>query len=263
VDIPLYSIRIGHSQQNRYNNIIKFIEDDKRALIITIKLKNFDNETILKVIEYAIINYTSIKNKTKKAQLYDRNNELPLEKELLLEILDSKSSEKVQNTLNSKFEVNLSLLILIWLDGKYCFKSGQYGTENEPIPLKVDDIYQFKNVGNYHFIFETKSTFYCISDLKNTNLSKKHSIPNTEWKTGIFEIDKIGIDLYAIFFDIEYPKDIYHKMLSDLGHTINEQNSVWDSYSQTGVSFYKTQTMIYDFEKDLLFNDIRKLLYDN
>ncbi|WP_282149264.1 hypothetical protein [Algibacter lectus] len=261
VDQSEYSIRVGHSQENRYNNRIKFIEDDKRALIITVRIKEFDNKDLLNIVEYAINNYKSIKSESKELEDYDKGSELPIEERLLETILND-TSKIVKSTLESKFEIDLSLLNLIWLDGKYSFKSGQIGAENEPIQLKVDDIYQIKNVGNYHFIFDTKSIFYALSDLKNKELSKKHNIPNTEWKNGIFKIEKIGSDLYAIFFDIEYPKEVYHKMLTDSGHKIKEQNSVWDSYAQTGVSFYKTQTMLYEFEKDLLIKDIRTLIDD-
>jgi len=259
VDKSEYSIRIGHSQENRYNNRIKFIEDDKRALIITIRIKEFDNKNLLNILEYAVNNYKSFKSKSKGLDKYDKNKELPLEKQLI-ETIITDSSKIVRNTFDSKFEIDLGLINLIWIDGKYSFKSGQIGAEKEPILLEVNDIYQFKNMGNYHFIFDTKETFYCISDLKNTDVSKKHYIPNTEWKSGIFEVEKIGSDLYAMFFDIEYPKNVYHKILTESGHKIDAKNSVWDSYSQTGISFFKTQTMIYDFEKDLLIEDIRTLI---
>lgn len=254
-----YSIRVGHSQENRYNNRIKFIEDDKNALIITIQIKEFDNKDLLNIVEYAINNYKSFKSKSKELEKYDTDNELPLDKQLI-ETIISDTAQIVRNTLDSRFEIELGLINLIWIDGMYSFKSGQIGAENEPILLEVNDIYQFKNMGNYHFIFDTKETFYCISDLKNTDVSKKHYIPNTEWKSGIFKVEKIGSNLYAMFFDIEYPKDVYHKILIESGHKIDAKNSVWDSYSQTGISFFKTQTMIYDFEKDHLIEDLRTII---
>lgn len=256
---PKYSIRVGHNKENRYNNIIKFIEDDRQALIITIRIKDFDNKKLLNIVEYAINNYKLYKSNSKVLEQYDKNNELPLEQYLIKTIVTD-TSKIVRNTLDSKFEIELGLINLIWINGKYSFKSGQIGAENEPILLEVNDIYQFKNMGNYHFVFDTKETFYCISDLKNTDVSEKHFIPNTEWKSGIFEVEKIGSDLYAMFFDIEYPKDVYHKLLTESGHKIDVKNSVWDSYSQTGISFFKTQTMIYDFKKDLLIEDIRTLI---
>ena len=256
---PKYSIRVGHSQENRYNNRIKIIEDDKHALIITIKIKEFNNRDLLNIVEYAINNYKLFKSNSKELVPYDKNDELPLDKQLT-ETIISDTTEIVKNTLDSKFEIELGLIDLIWIDGKYSFKSGQIGAENEPILLEVNDIYQFKNMGNYHFIFDTKKTFYCISDLKNTDVSEKHYVPNTEWKTGIFKIEKIGSDLYAIFFEIEYPKKVYHKMLTESEYKIDAKNSVWDSYSQTGISFFKTQTMLYDFEKDHLIEDIRILI---
>lgn len=172
-----YSIRIGHKQENSYNRVVlPRIKNDKQAIVLTILSSNFSIENSLKVLEYAITEYATLKKRQGRLKPYSVRNELTLDQTLVAEILSKSNTEFIESTLETPIHVKISLMKFFLKEGKFCFQSRQGIGPEYPILLELDDVYQIKGMGNQIFVFDTDSTFYCLSDHQNPRMARHHVI---------------------------------------------------------------------------------------
>jgi len=255
-----YSIRIGHKQENRYNRrVIPIIEDDNKAIVITILSSNFSIERSLKILEYAITEYDRLKKTQGKLKPYSVRDELAINQNLVNQILSSNSSEAIESTLDSPIQIEIGFMKLFLKNGKFCFQSSQGIGEEYPILLELEDVYQIKAVGNETFVFDSDSTFYCLDDSKNPRMARHHVIKK-KWFYGAYSIKNIGSKFYAIYFEGYLPESVYSEMLTQAGIDPENKGEAIEALLNGTVPWFYSKTLIYDFESDsIIIEDLNKL----
>jgi len=215
--IPDFSI-----SYNKVNN--------ERLIVIRQLDRHFQAQTTLKLLEYAILNFSNIKS------------------------TDPLAIKEALNTPNSDL-LNDILKVRIDRDGKD-FKSGiSYYLQNnkyyvfrkdwvyggETVLFDIERIFDFKrtgNQGNWVIVFDSDSSFYYAGGCE---LSKRHEFNRLD-NYRPYNIAYIGDDKIAIYFD--------YWMRERDEDEVGECFTVGD----------KEKTMIYIAEEDRLIQDFDKLL---
>jgi hypothetical protein len=213
----------------------------ENSIVIRQISRQFDAESTLKLVEYAILNLGQIKSTQKEIE-YNKNycwwiiysiDTALINKQLLVQ-----SSDKLKDILKTKTERPEK-------DFKYgityCFTDSSYDVTfkeyNEPdtILLSLKNIYQISRPTNsfFAFVFDSDSSFYFIDSRKNA--SKRQLITGTYGHDEPFDIEYIGGNKYSINF--------------------------W-CYSKEPNLRTIDRTLIYQSDKDKLIQDLDKLIED-
>ncbi len=212
----------------------------KKAIVVRQVSNKFDIVNTLKMLEYAILNWKTIKKEQIRIK-YDENycdwiiN--AIDQRTVTNIETSKESDVITGIKHFKiyrpekdFKKGMSYF---WQNDKYhiIFKE----KNKERIITTLTSIYDIQKVRSTIFIFESPSEFVVFDEYKEEIVSKKWTIENADKNYRLYNINQIGGDKYSISF-YYYSKEpglqpknqilIYSlyddKLVQDLNRLMNE-----------------------------------------
>lgn len=212
----------------------------ENSIIVRQVSRKFDFVSTLKILEYAILNLTTIKSAQRQItynQNYCQWKINTIDTILIKNHLKTYGSEILTKILKNKidrhdknFKYGVSYY---WEDNKFNIYRRDYNGR-DTILLTVDNIYDYHIInGNSTVIFNSDSTFYHIGRYKKPMTSKKHLIENTFDYYQPFDLKDIGGDKITIYF--------------------------W-SYTKDEGRQPRDRTLIYLIDKDRLIQDLDKLI---
>ena len=238
--VPDYFISYDKGKiQYSWNNADKekdFLND--KSIVVRQVSRQFDAETTLKLLEYAIQNIGQIKSSQKEIK-YNKNycqwiiNSIDTTK--IKTMLLKPSSNQLKTALSLKIEKIekkfTNGLSYFYKDNKYSIFSREYNKDDKTL-LTLNNIYDLQKIGNSSIIiFDTDSTFYYVSQYQN-KVSKRHNIDNKYNYYRPYKVEYIG------------------------GYKI----SIYFSYYSKEEGGDKNRTLIYLIGKDELIQDLDKLI---
>jgi hypothetical protein len=178
---------------------------NKKGIVVRQVSNKFDITNTLKMLEYSIINWKSIKKEQKKIEYNDNYcdwiiNSIDTNKSV--DILDSKETEVITEIRNTKIyrpEKDFSSgITYYWQNSKYnvIFKE----KNKEELIVSLNSIYDIQQKWNTIFIFETPADFSVFDTYKKEIVSKKWTIENAEKNYRPYHINHIGGDKFSISF---------------------------------------------------------------
>lgn len=178
---------------------------NKKGIVVRQVGSKFDIANTLKMLEYAIINWKTIKKEQKKIE-YRENycnwliNSIDPNKSIdILNEKDTKTISEIKNTKIYRPEKDFkSGITYFWQNDKYNIVFVKEGKE-KPI-ISLPSIYDIQKKWNTIFIFETSSDFIVFDTYKKEIVSKKWTIENADKNYRPYEINHIGGDKYSISF---------------------------------------------------------------
>jgi hypothetical protein len=189
-----------------------------KSLGIRIRLDQQFNraETVLKLLEYGILNFSELKTARKKflasADEYDRTDELTVDSLTLKKVVESPMNEKIKNILNIQVPRNLSRIKSNFYT-EYYFQNDTFYFKDflhkDSVYLELKQVYQI--ISDYYLgtiILETDSTGY-FYNRETKKLSSKFTIKN---KLESFYFDHTSTDnnKKRLYFEYEiYTKKKY------------------------------------------------------
>lgn len=211
----------------------------EKSIVVRQVSRQFDAETTLKLLDYAIQNVGQIKSSQKEIN-YNKNyrqwiiNSIDTTK--IRTILLEPVSNQIKTSLTLKiekpekeFKYGLSYF---FKDNKYSIFSREYYKGDNTL-LTLDNIYDLKKIGNSSMIiFDTDSTFYYVKQYKE-KVSKRQFIQKKYDYYLPYKVENIGGDKISIYF--------YY-------------------YSKEEGRQPKERTLIYLIEEDELIQDLDKLI---
>lgn len=211
---------------------------EKKAVVIRQVARQFDAETTLKLVEYAIQHILEIQNHQKfiaynenhcqwRIQTIDTSSIKEVLKQAPSQALIQVISSKIERPLkNFRFEISY-----FWKDNRYTIFIRN--SKQETIEIKtLDNMYVFKNFSNSRaMVFDTDSSFFFISLHNGTPISGRQVIEDTHENFRPFRIKDIGQDKFTLYFSY---------------------------YPQEGGFQPKQRTYLYDAEKDTLIQYLDK-----
>lgn len=211
----------------------------EKSIVVKQVSRQFDAETTLKLVEYAIQNIGQIKSSQKEIS-YNKNycqwiiNSI--DTTLVKTILVEPVSNQVGTALTLKIEKSEKEfkygLSYFFKDNKYSIFSREYN-KNDHTLLTLDNIYDLKKIGSSSMIiFDTDSTFYYVNQYQK-KVSKRNIINNKHDYYRPYKIEFIGGNKISINF--------YY-------------------YSKEEGRQPKDRTLIYLIEEDELIQDLDKLI---
>jgi len=213
----------------------------KKSIVVKQRARQFDAQTTLKLLEYAILNIESIKSSQKI--IYNKNyyrwwKISSIDTNLIKKILNEPNSNQLNNTLSLKIERPYNDYVSYYLqNNKYTvFFKGTTQTVTELITL--DNVYQFYE-DRKSLVFDTDTSFYYIDGF-GEKVSKRHIIQNTNDYYKPYRINYIGNEKLSIHFRY-HPKKV-------------------DPEDAKRYVFEKEQTLIYLMGKDILIQDLDELI---
>lgn len=178
---------------------------NKNGIVVRQVGSEFDIVNTLKMLEYSINNWKSIK-KTQKRIEYNENycnwvvNSIDINQSI--EILKSKESEVIREIINTKIyrpeKGGKSRVTYYWKNNKY--KVVFRGKNKEKLLITLNNIYDIQQKRNTIFIFETPADFLVFDSYKQV-VSKKWSIENAEKNYRPYSINYLGGDKFSISFN--------------------------------------------------------------
>jgi hypothetical protein len=211
----------------------------EKSIVVRQVSRQFEAETTLKLLEYAIQNVGQIKS-SQKVINYNKNycqwtiNSIDTTKidTMLLEPqsiqLKTALSLKIDKP-EKEFKYGLSYF---FKDNKYSIFSRGYNKEDKTL-LTLDNIYDLRKIGSSTMmIFDTDSTFYYVNQHQN-KVSKQHSINNKYDYYRPYKVENIGGNKISINFSY---------------------------YSKEEGRQPKNRTLIYLIKEDDLIQDLDKLI---
>jgi hypothetical protein len=211
----------------------------EKSIVVRQVSRQFEAETTLKLLEYAIQNVGQIKSSQKEIN-YNKNycqwtiNSIDTTK--IKTMLLEPQSNQLKTALSLKiekpekeFKYGLSYF---FKDNKYSIFSRAYNKEDNTL-LTLDNIYDLKKIGSSSMIiFDTDSTFFYVNQYQN-KVSKRHTINNKFDYYRPYKVEFIGGEKISIHF--------YY-------------------YSKEEGRQPKNRTLIYLIEEDELIQDLDKLI---
>jgi len=220
---------------------------EKESIVVRQTDWQFDSETTLKLLEYAILNIENIKSSQKQAEyeyVHDIWKITSIDTNLIKPILNATNSTLINNILNMRVEriekkFEESVVPYYLQNNKYTIFSRDYDEEDEDEDtnlLTIDDIYDLTiPIGRYPIgqfvVFDTDSSFYVVNGFAKTT-SKRHIIQN---------LDTHGY---------------YHVVVMSRNH-LSLTVHIWENGSE---KVTRVQTAIYFIEEDELIQDIDEIL---
>lgn len=184
---------------------------NKNGIVVRQVSSKFDIMKTLKMLEYSILNWKTIKKEQKKIE-YNENycnwiiNSIDTTKSI--NILNSKETNAIRKIKNTKIyrpdKDFKSGITYYWENDKYHIVFVELEKEEKIITLPI--IYDIQRKWNTVFIFETSADFVVFDTYKKEIISKKWSIENADKNYRPYEINHIGGDKYSISF-YYYSKD--------------------------------------------------------
>lgn len=177
----------------------------------------FNIEKTLKLLEYSLKNENEIKREQKKVIYKTQHLDLELnsiEKSHIEKIKKSENSKEFQSLLqlktyrpDDKFVFGFTYY---WQNGK--FKIVKIGSDkSENILFELDNLYEFRLVGNCTFIFPTKNEFITVNYSHNKSYQKMVSellkIEGGENNYRPYKIEFIGGNKFSIYFNSKEGKE--------------------------------------------------------
>jgi hypothetical protein len=213
-----------------------------KALVIREVSRKFNAATTLRLLEYAILNLSSIKS-SQKPLTYNKNycqwliNTIDIS--LTRQIATKKPSATIIQVLSNRIYKSKKADKTFY-NISYYFQNGLYHIcyndykVKDSVLLITDNIYQFKVISfNEAIVFNTDSTFYFIQGVNNPHASKMWTIQNKNDFYRPYEIAKVGS--YTVTFSFWY-------------------------YSKEAGMQPKERTLLYRSDKEELFQDLDKIL---
>ena len=182
-----------------------------KGIVVRQVSSEFDIVNTLKMLEYSINNWKTIKKEQKRIE-YNENycnwiiNSIDTNKSI--DILDSKETEIIREIRNTKIyrpEKDFkSGITYYWQNDKYniVFKN----KNKEEFVASLNSIYDIQQKWNTIFIFETPADFSVFDTYKKKIVSKKWTIKNAERNYRPYDINHIGGDKFSISFS-HYSKE--------------------------------------------------------
>lgn len=222
------------SYADKENDFLK-----EKSIVVRQVSRQFEAETSLKLLEYAIQNVGQIKSSQKEIN-YNKNycqwtiNSIDSTK--IKTILLEPQSNQLKTALTLKiekpekeFKYGLSYF---FKDNNYSIFSREYGKDDKTL-LELDNVYDIKKIGSSTMIvFDTDSTFYYVNQYQN-KVSKRHPINDNYGYYQPFNLAYIGEDKISINFSY---------------------------YTKEEGRQPKNRTLIYLIEEDELIQDLDKLI---
>jgi len=223
---------------------------EKQSIVIRQVAWQFDAETTLKLLEYAILNIDNIKSSQKQAE-YEYIHNIwritSIDTNLIKPIFNTQNSVQINNVLNlrvKKIEREFEDVVSYFLqNNKYTIFARDYDYNNDRETdtnlLTLDDIFNWEKLDNRYataevVVFDTDSSFYVVKGYEK-KISKRHIIQN---------LDKHG------YYDVVVMSE------NHLSLTVH----IWEQGSATVT---RVQTSIYFIEEDELIQDIDALINTN
>ena len=208
----------GNIQYSRESTAKNFLNDS--AIVIRQFARQFDAQTTLKLLEYAILNIENIKSSQTPIE-YKRNKWIinSIDTTLIKQILNKPNSILVNNVLNLKFkryeESNFGISYYLQ-NNKYTVFTKHHIKDTTFIITTFDDIYALTKIDNHSMVvFDTDSSFYFIDksitltyyedgsyyfqDENEKTVSERHIIQNLNGYYAPFEVKYIGGNKLAIY----------------------------------------------------------------
>lgn len=233
------------SPQHPKNKGERNLKED--GIVLFERHKVFDIIETLKILEYAINNWHEINEHQEEFEIkqFGRVDKFTgFSPKKLNRIISKKLSRTLKEVISEKiprpeknFEPNEKGITYYWQDGLFhiTFKGRD---DSLRVVKKLKNIYFFER--DYHevFVFDTDSTFYYVPSyfddyLFKKMISKKHRIVNTKGHHETYTIKSIGRYNYSINF--------------------------YQSTNDDGIQ-PKSRTLIYSAERDILIQNLDKLL---
>lgn len=243
---PDYFISFDQGKINDYvwseyypdKNVLK-----KKGIVIRQVSRQFDAQTTLKLLEYAIANSKNIESIQKEIK-YDKNYCTwlinTIDTIFINNLLLRPNSDQLNNALSLKierpgkiFEHGVSYFIR---DNKYWIFSRGY-KRNDTTLLKLDNIYDLERIGESMIVFDTDSSFYFI-DNEIPKASKRHIIKDKGNFYNKYTVDYIGGEKLSIYIWYDFPDVgtqpnrnlIYFtdldELIQDLDKVLNNRKSI-------------------------------------
>jgi hypothetical protein len=142
----------------------------KNAIVVRQFARQFDAETTLKLLEYAILNTKNVESSQKKITYKNdyswRINSI--DALTIKEILNTPNSDLLNKVLETRIKrpekQNSSCYFSYhWENNKYFVVKERYGGMQDSVLIELENIYDFKALENgYAMVFDTDSSFYYV-----------------------------------------------------------------------------------------------------
>jgi hypothetical protein len=206
----------------------------QKAIVIRQVAKQFDAETTLKLVEYAILNVSRIKFQQKRINYHQNYNHWEIRTIDTLKIhksLTKQSSEAVLNLLSKRiyrpendFKYGISYF---WENCKFTVFKRDPNTIIEIITL--DNIYEFKRFGIYSaIVFDSDSSFYYSAVNSKNIISNRQVIERTENNYKPFKVEYIGGNKLSIYFEYLLKEPEYKLVTKTLIYLIDKEEMIQD-----------------------------------
>jgi hypothetical protein len=237
---PTYFLSFDNGVINYKNssgeNGIELLTQD--GIVVRQISNRFDIINTLKMLEYSIINYISIKKEQKEIE-YDENycdwviNSISASQ--IVNVLKNNETKLIENIRNKKiyrpgneFKGGFTYF---WKDEKY---NVIFKTKNIEIPIiTLTNIYNIQQIRNTIFIFEKSTEFIVVDAYKRKIISRKLKLEDAEENYHPYKIEPLTTDLYTIKFSY---------------------------FSKEPVNQYKNRISIYSRKNSKLIQDLDELM---
>ena len=181
-----------------------------KSLVIRQVSRNFDAETTLKLVNYAIKNLSDIKGSQQRIEYNENYCQWKINS-----INPSKIKAHIKEPTSQKIRTIMSTKIVrpdkdykfgytyYWLNDKYVVIHKDYKGK-ESILKELNDLYDFKKVGNCFFVFTSNNEFFTINKTygrRPKTISKTWTIKNGELNYRPYKLQHIGGYKYSIYFN--------------------------------------------------------------
>jgi len=204
----------------------------EKSIVIRQVARQFDAQTTLKLLEYAILNIQDIKSSQKEIEYRKNYCEWiinSIDTAFIKKMLNEPNSNQINNVLSLKIKKPFKDYVSYYLqNNKYtvCVKYNKIDTAL----ITLDNVYQFYE-GRKSLVFDTDTSFYYISGF-DKKVSERHIIQNTDNYWQPYIINYIG----------------------------NEKLSIY--LSRSHLFGRKDRTLLYLMDKDILIQDLDELIND-
>jgi hypothetical protein len=214
----------------------------KKSIVVRQVARQFDTQTTLKLLEYAILNIRDIKSSQKEMEYHKNYCQWrinSIDTNLIKKILNEPNSNQIVKALDLKIERKGINSILYYLQNNKYSVVLRDNRKGDTVLVTLDNIYQIYD--NLHVvIFDTDSSFYYVDDFRK-KLSERHVIQNMYGFYEPYFINPIGGNKLSIFYRFD-TKPEFDARFNDI------------------VSRNVRRTSIYFVDKDILIQDLDEII---
>lgn len=181
---------------------------DGNAVVIRQVARSFDVVATLKLVEYSVLNIKKVKSLQKEIE-YNQNfcdwTINSIDTLLIDKLVTLSTSPLVEKTCSMKierpdedFRYGLSYY---WQNGKYYVFLRRNGQEDEVV-LELPTIYNIQKIDSeINLIFDSDSSFYCITTANQIVVSKQHEIVDTFEYYRPYYVTRVSNNKLSIYFE--------------------------------------------------------------